>query len=374
MRVPPEVVEVIIDDCAMSELPQTATLRACSLACRSFRSRSQMHLFSSIHCDAGTTALFRFDQLLSGSPHIGPLYVRSFVLVGVNYTDSLLVPRILSQLPNLTHFEIDHYSYKDNEWERQSSILKAALQKTLSLRTLRTICISEYTFSDAIELDSLLSHATALRTLSLGRIEFRDDSVRRTSPAPQEAAVVLASLRVRGISERAIYAMLAAFSAVDMRHLLSLSVESMAAMIPIVEANAQTIQKVRYLYSSGEYLDYPDIFAGNRSLCSIAVIEPPHDMVRSLSAFGDLNHLTVLKTISLKFDDRFRMKHFGAFEWSKLDAILALAGSSLEAVNIYADGGEHCDRAAELASAKGWLPSVAEKISLHLPVEMGEWV
>jgi hypothetical protein len=165
----------------------------------------------------------------------------------------------------------------------------------------------------------------------------------------------------------------------------------MAAMIPIVEANAQTIQKVRYLYSSGtydchashphcltatpgEYLDYPDIFAGNRSLCSIAVIEPPHDMVRSLSAFGDLNHLTLLKIISLKFDDRFRMKHFGAFEWSKLDAILALAGSSLEAVNIYADGGEHCDRAAELASAKGWLPSVAEKISLHLPVEMGEWV
>jgi hypothetical protein len=118
-----------------------------------------MHLFSAIRYDSGTTALFRLDQLLSGSPHIGPLYVRSFVLVGVNYlpdilADSPLVSRILSQLPNLTHFEVDHDSYEDNEWEQQPSILKAALQNTLSIRTLCTLCITEYTFSDATELDS----------------------------------------------------------------------------------------------------------------------------------------------------------------------------------------------------------------------------
>jgi hypothetical protein len=34
----------------------------------------------------------------------------------------------------------------------------------------------------------------------------------------------------------------------------------------------------------------------------------------------------------------------------------------------------HFDSAAELPALKGWLPSVAEKISLHIPVKMGEWV
>ncbi|KAJ7270515.1 hypothetical protein C8J57DRAFT_1321955 [Mycena rebaudengoi] len=335
-----------------------------------------MHLFSVIHCNARST-LSLFDQLLSGSPHIGPLYVKSFVLVGVNYylpnifAHSLSVSRILSQLPNLAHFEIDHEAYEDNDWQRQQSIFKAALQKTLSLRTLHTLCISRYTFSDATELDSLLSHATALRTLSLERIRFRDDSVRRTSPAPHKATVMLASLSVREIGAHSIDAMLAAFSAVDIRHLQSLNMESMASMIPILTANAQTIQKVRYRFSSGEQLDDPNIFVGNRSLRSIEVIEPGSDMSGIFRAFGNLSHFTLLKTISLQFHDGFSDD---TEEWSELDAILALAGNSLEVVNIYAYGDVHFDRAARLAIMKGWLPSVAEKIFLEIPVQMGEWV
>ncbi|KAJ7234440.1 hypothetical protein C8J57DRAFT_1479947 [Mycena rebaudengoi] len=371
MQIPPEIVNMIIDDFTMAEVPQTATLKACSLICRSFRSRSQMHLFSAIRCDAATRALVRFDRLLSRSPHIGPLYVRSFVLVGVNsylrdiLADSLLVSRILSQLPNLTHFEVDREADEDNEWKRQPSILKAALQKTLSLRTLRTICISEYTFSDATKLDSLLSHATALRTLSLKHIRFRHNSVRRTSSAHHEATVVLASLSVRNIDEGDIHAMLAAFSAVDMRHLLSLNVESMASMIPLLAANAQTVQKVRYCFSSatpGEQLDDPDTFAGNRSLCSIEVIEPSYDMIGTLRAFGDLSHFTMLKTISLQFNSS-NHGHFDTEEWSELDAILVRAGNSLEFVNIYSSRDVHLDSAAELTALKGWLPSVAEKTS-----------
>jgi hypothetical protein len=212
MRVPPEIVDVIIDDCAMSEVPQTATPRAFSLACRSFRCRSQMHLFSAIRCDASAT-LSLFDQLLSGSPHIGPLYVRSFVLDEVNhhlpdiFADSLLVSRILSQLPNLAYFEVAHETYDHNEWERQPSILKSSLQKILSLRTLQSLCISEYTFSDATELDSLLSHATALRILSLKDIRFRDNSVRRTGPASHKPTVMLTSLSVRHIDESSVDAM-----------------------------------------------------------------------------------------------------------------------------------------------------------------------
>jgi hypothetical protein len=288
----------------------------------------------------------------------------------------------------LAHFEIDHEAYEDNDWQRQQSIFKAALQKTLSLRTLHTLCISRYTFSDATELDSLLSHATALRTLSLERIRFRDDSVRRTIPAPHEATVVLASLSVREIGAHSIDAMLAAFSAVDIRHLQSLNMESMASMIPILTANAQTIQKVRYRFSSGTYdrhashphcltatpgeqLDDPNIFAGNRSLRSIEVIEPSSDMSDIFRAFGNLSHFTLLKTISLQFHDGFSDD---TEEWSELDAILALAGNSLEVVNIYAYGDVHFDRAARLAILKGWLPSVAEKIFLEIPVQMGEWV
>ncbi|KAJ7270456.1 hypothetical protein C8J57DRAFT_1468494 [Mycena rebaudengoi] len=227
-----------------------------------------MHLFSAIRYDSGTTALFRLDQLLSGSPHIGPLYVRSFVLVGVNYlpdilADSPLVSRILSQLPNLTHFEVDHDSAR------------------------------------------LLSHATAQRNLSLKDIHVLDNSLRWTSPAPREVTVMLASLWVVNIDEGSIDAMSAVLSAVDIRHLLSLSVESMASMVPSLRPTHRQSKKP--------------------GITSRMVIEPFGDMADTLRAFGNLSHFTLLKTISLQFHDGFSD---GTEEWFELDAILALAGNT----------------------------------------------
>ncbi|KAJ7270493.1 hypothetical protein C8J57DRAFT_1716544 [Mycena rebaudengoi] len=388
MRVPQEIVDEIIDHCAMSEeerttsvhwhLPGVASLKACALTCRSFLPRSQMHLFATITCDTDTPALFHFYRLLSGSPHIGPLYVRSFILVGVNeqshdiLADSILVSRILALLPHLTHLEVDSDSSYEYEWGLQLPILKTAFQKTLSLHSLRTFCLSNYAFSDATELDSFLSHATALLDLSLKDIQFDNSSWRRSRTSPRDATVVLTSLQVREIDPQSIYDMLAAFSAVDIRHLRSLNVESMASMIPLLAANAQTIQKVRYSFSAGEELDDPDIFAGNRLRClrSIEVIEPNVDMNDTLKAFGNLSHLTALTTISLHFNDGLDARPLDTEQWSELDTVLAQAGDSLEVVNIYALADHEYERVVELDFVRHWLPSVAGKISLHVPVEI----
>jgi hypothetical protein len=51
--------------------PEAETLMACSLTCRSWLPRSQMHLFAAINCSRKSDTLFRFDRLLARSSNIG---------------------------------------------------------------------------------------------------------------------------------------------------------------------------------------------------------------------------------------------------------------------------------------------------------------
>jgi hypothetical protein len=116
---------------------------------------------------------------------------------------------------------------------------------------MRTLHLSGFSFPHAAALDSLLSHATSLQDLSLEDISFHDHSVGRPSPAPRTAAVVLASLKLKYIGKRSIDAVLATFSAVDIRHLRDLYVERTPSAISLLAANTQTIQKVQYCFSDG---------------------------------------------------------------------------------------------------------------------------
>ncbi|KAJ7266705.1 hypothetical protein C8J57DRAFT_376751 [Mycena rebaudengoi] len=122
MRVPQEIVDAIIDNFAMShddkisrnrywrepgEPVDADSLRACSLTSRSFLRRSRMHLFAAFFCQC-LSDFSHFDSLLAESPHIGELYVRYFKMTIRDYVASLLtedvvLPRILSRLPSLTH-------------------------------------------------------------------------------------------------------------------------------------------------------------------------------------------------------------------------------------------------------------------------------
>jgi outer membrane protein OmpA-like peptidoglycan-associated protein len=124
--------------------------------------------------------------------------------------------------------------------------------------------------------------------------------------------------------------------------------------------------------STGELID-PDLLENNTSLRHIDITQSECDMADSLQAFGNLRHLMALQTVSLRFDgpfdgDDYQMTDRG---WADLDEVLAQARDTLKEVEIYA----HTDRAGrippKLALLRGWLPSVAQKISVYPTREEG---
>ncbi|KAJ7261455.1 hypothetical protein C8J57DRAFT_1634410 [Mycena rebaudengoi] len=374
MRVPQEIVDTIIDHLLPIDSEddgretRVGALRACALTCRSFLPRSQTHLFATIRCLRSGDVLL-FDRLLAGSPYIGSLYVRYFSLVGVPgdfsfdvVPDSIMVSRILSLLPNLARLDV--VSVSDPQIG-----FPTAVEGAFSLLSLRTLQLSRLSFTNAAALDSLLRHARALQDLSLEDICFGHHPVDHTGPASRGVAVALASLRLHLVRKREVDAMLAAFSAVDIRHLLSLEIQTMSSPGSLLAANAHTIQRVRYPLHPRDVED-PEILIGNRSLQFIEVIEPNADMTDSLMAFGNLRHLTALRTISLHFDEGLDDFPLHTLEWGQLDAILAQAGSSLEDVRLYAFAEQLRKSLPNLAAVRSWLPSVAGLISIHMPMQI----
>jgi hypothetical protein len=394
MRVPQEIVDTIIDHLLPIDSEddgretRVGALRACALTCRSFLPRSQTHLFATIRCLRSGDVLL-FDRPLAGSPYIGSLYVRYFSLVGVPgdfsfdvVPDSIMVSRILSLLPNLARLDV--VSVSDPQIG-----FPTAVEGAFSLLSLRTLQLSRLSFTNAAALDSLLRHARALQDLSLEDICFGHHPVDHTGPASRGVAVALASLRLHLVRKREVDAMLAAFSAVDIRHLLSLEIQTMSSPGSLLAANAHTIQRVGYHYIHGAYsaviprsmdiadttnpdsdVEDPEILIGNRSMQFIEVIEPNADMTDSLMAFGNLRHLTALRTISLHFDEGLDDFPLHTLEWGQLDAILAQAGSSLEGVRLYAFAEQLRKSLPNLAAVRSWLPSVAGLISIHMPMQI----
>jgi hypothetical protein len=266
MRVPQEIVDAIIDSFAMSDdekislissrpgwrEPDAAnSLRACSLTSRSFLLRSRMHLFSAIFCQYHWDVL-DLDRLLAESPHIGELYVRYFTLnISANIipflAEDIVLPRILSRLPSLTHFTLVFPIYGfPSIYGVWPSLFKASIRATLSLHCLRSLCLRWTHFADASELELLLGHATGLKALILGDIYFENSSVRRVDPP--EVRIVLESFELQRVKMDVVDAMVSSFSTVDIKHLKSLVAHASPSIL-LLKANAQTIQRVRASFS-----------------------------------------------------------------------------------------------------------------------------
>ncbi|KAJ7266838.1 hypothetical protein C8J57DRAFT_1718067 [Mycena rebaudengoi] len=348
MRVPQEIVDAIIDNFAMPEEKisqyyywrnhsDADSLRACSLTSRSFLHRSRMHLFAAIFCHS-PAEFSHFDHLLAESSHIGELYVRYFALEitgGMALAEDVVLPRILSRLPSLAHVTLDFPSIY-GVWP---SLFKASIRATLSLHSLRGLCLYSMHFANASEFELLLSHATSLKALTLVRIAFENPSIRRVD-LPHEVRVVLESLELK-LEIDVVDAMVSNFSTVDIRHLTSLIVTS-THIIPLLRVNAQTIQKVQSCFSLNLKAADPDILKGNRTLYLIE--------------FGDLGHLKALRTVSLDFVDCDGTDYV---DWPKLDAILAQAVDRLEDIHIHiATSRKHPPDIRSL------LPSVRGKIAV----------
>ncbi|KAJ7261101.1 hypothetical protein C8J57DRAFT_1635717 [Mycena rebaudengoi] len=252
--------------------------------------------------------LFALQRLFAESPHIGELYVRYVTLeIGDRITPLLtadvVLPRLLSRLPRLTHVSLEFPStYGD--WPL---LFKAGMQATLSLHCLRSPCLYFMDFPNTSELELLLSHATGLKALTLGNIYFGNPSVRGVDPLGVH--IFLESLELE-LEMEAVDAIVSGFSIVDINHLKSL-VTKFSLIIPLLKPPD------------------PDILKGNQTLHIIEIIEYSYKMASALQQFGHLCHLKVLKTISLDFADRVKYVSSNTEDWTKLDAILSQAVDGL---------------------------------------------
>ncbi|KAJ7278201.1 hypothetical protein C8J57DRAFT_1465405 [Mycena rebaudengoi] len=366
MRVPQEIVDAIIDNFAMPdeekilhyrpELDDANSLRACSLTSRSFLRGSRMHLFAAIFCHS-PSEFSHFDRLLAESPHIGEIYVRHFTLSirdrrAPFVAEDVVLPRILSRLPRLTHLMLDflptsHIS-RENIWVLQPPQFKTSIQATLSLHCLRSLRLYDLKFTNVSEFESLLSHATSLKALTLGRIAFENPFTRRVDSC-HEVHVVLESLELE-LERDVVDAMVSSFSTVDINHLQSLNVTSTHDSTPQSKCtnNSKNLRKTAD----------PDTL---KALRSIKITGHSFTMVSALQQFGDLGHLKALKTVTLNFVDKSRLDRIHGIDWPKLDAILAQAVDGLEDIHIFiVTSSEHTPGQGLIRSL---LPSVGEKIA-----------
>jgi hypothetical protein len=97
------------------------------------------------------------------------------------------VSRTLGQLSNLVHLALDFVV----RWESLPAIFKDALHSTLQLPSFRSLSLTQYTFANVRELESLLSHARGLKELILSDVFFEDRSADPGDPVSQDALVIL---------------------------------------------------------------------------------------------------------------------------------------------------------------------------------------
>ncbi|KAJ7286580.1 hypothetical protein C8J57DRAFT_1497234 [Mycena rebaudengoi] len=279
------------------------------------------------------------------------------------YEKTAVVPRMLRLLPRLAHLDLDLQCDDDYFWVSQPEILKTSLHAAFSRNCFRSLCLTDVTFADGAELESLLSHAIGLKALTLGYLHFRENSAIEDVDVPREPHIVLESLRLHSFKD--VDELLSSFRIVDIKHLRSLVVVH-TPILPILKINSQTLQQVRISFADETPSD-PDILQGNQTLRSIEIRD--FDCA-SLQLFGSLRHLKELKAILLSFkatwvDDPSR----NAVDWANVNALLAEAGEGLEDVFVAFSASE-----SSLASGppdmilvtlvKQRLPAVAGKISL----------
>jgi hypothetical protein len=292
-----------------------------------------------------------------------------------------VVSQTLALLENLVYLQV-HSSLDGLAARRWPAIFKNAFHEALLLPTFRSLSLVSCTFADVLELESLLSHASGLKALTLKGVKFENTDARRADPVSHEPRIILDSLEVSRLLHGAVDAMLSSFTTLDITHLRSLDVSMWTPLIPLLKANAQTVQKVRCLqlpdifrvfptpmdgWSEVEHTD-PHILENNTSLRHIDITQDDAGMVGSLRLFGDLGQLVALRTVSLRFyiynclaDDVTQEA------WAELDRVLAQARDTLENVQIYMPLYTNTQHtlARDLVLLPGWLPSVAGKISLN---------
>jgi hypothetical protein len=169
------------------------------------------------------------ETFLSESPHLAS-HVK-YLFITLDSVDSspgavvfMLATRILGLLPNLEHITL--LSQASVAWEPQPAFFKAAFRDALGLSNLRSLYLNACTFTNAIVLDSLLSHAPGLKELSIWNVRFSERVTQRVERASPQSPIVLESLRVcdRKFSPSYLDEIISTFTFIDIAHLRFLDV------------------------------------------------------------------------------------------------------------------------------------------------------
>ncbi|KAJ7108791.1 hypothetical protein C8R44DRAFT_986712 [Mycena epipterygia] len=393
MVLPQELIDMILDEINLQNIKwrhlmhprkRLRTLRACARVSHAFARRSQMHLFSVVQLDmlepgpAGLLA--HFSELLSSSPHIAA-HVRELSLQHT-YGEAQHLSHILSCLPNLERLAtVSAVDYEQAPWQYHDALLKDAFLAALTVPSFRCIDLSDHEFSDATELDSVLSNSPSLRDVRFYRVAFKN----RTPKAEPESAArprhsaTIESLTVSAMTAADVESLLDLSYAVDFTHVkrLRLGMDTAPAVLQVLlRENASSIQELRILDTSQFHVQSPGPDAqipGSASLRSLHIHSASVDYVcYTLGHFDGLHHLTALKTLTLHLGLFTDFKSFCTlyqWQWEVLDGVLAKAGEAILAglmLDVRVWSRFSFIDPATVQLVKDWLPSLKGKVFVQI--------
>ena len=187
-QLPPEIVEYIVD-CLCNDV---ATLRSCTLTCRTVHIRSRHHLFYSIGIDSNIRVPHSLSVLLIEKPALRSLIHSVTVILSskkskspgnILHETALIV--LLPYLPNL------------NEWQFRFDSSESRTLSTLGFRPIALACMREYRSLKALHLSrcaitfadlSRILESLTLRTLDIARVAIKVPSalaLTRVRPLPR---------------------------------------------------------------------------------------------------------------------------------------------------------------------------------------------
>ncbi|KAJ7449032.1 hypothetical protein B0H11DRAFT_2079264 [Mycena galericulata] len=344
VQLPQELIDAIIDEFDISLqdkdnptlYPDRNTLRACALVSRAFVGPSQRQLFSTVTLGAngyyGAPPDERsrsFSKILSSKPHIGS-YVKNLIL-SYRSARSKSVETILSSLPKLKTLSLDpRHDRKYHQTIPFPVHLRDSFIAAFSLVSLRRLEIRRHDFTDARDLDSILSNSLGLEELCLINVRFTDNSSQALRIGSDSPRVSLRSLGLFAMQTADMKAVMNTFTAVDVTHLRSISSDGFFE--PLLHLNAPSLRELICIRSTWFHATDPlgPVLPANKVDTLTIRIPSATEVTRTIRQLGNLQ---ALKRVSIM------AKHVvgDSGEWLKIDSLLADAGAALEDVHVCLD-------------------------------------
>ncbi|KAJ7448036.1 hypothetical protein FB451DRAFT_1289642 [Mycena latifolia] len=273
------------------------------------------------------------------------------------------IAHILASVKTLVHLHI--YPDPEGPWMWNTASLRAIFSSALALPSLRHIALWYFSFEDALELQTLLSESTGLKTLVLNSTTFgttkppgRLETTPKMSPR-----VVLDSLELYFMDAADVQAILDSFTTVDLTRLGSLYLRD----TPISSLFNMTMSSIQHLTVDAYY---PEIYAGNVDADALAgahylqsldfTVPSLPSLTKMLRLFGSLEQLSRLRTLCLTVSRKTYPT-----EWQELDALLGVL-PALGDVHVYSGAEWTPGEPHEEALMRTWMPVLAGRNVLRI--------